>query len=151
MRTVTLARGTEESGLCVMLQGLLDECARRNGGRLSGLGSRIGVEAQDAGEQATLIFGGGRCTVEAGLSSPDLVLAADSGVLPQVVEVPRVLGLPWLLSAAGQRLFVAAALGELRVHAARGSLRAIGPVRLLRATRAFVDLLQLLRLLSGGA
>lgn len=146
MRTVTLVSGSEESALCVMLADLLESCAQRHGGRLPGLGSRIGVDAQDAGAQATLVFGGGRVGIEDGLAEPDLVVVAGTDLIPQVPAVPLVLGLPWLLSEAGQRLFTAALFGELRVRGLRRVTRAP-----LRTTRAAIDLLQLLRLLAGGA
>src|SRR5579872_643918 len=104
METVTLAKGSEDNGLCVMLKGVLDECAARHGGRLRGLGSRLGVEAQDAGAAATLVFGGGKCTIESGLEAPDLVVVGESDLVPRLVGVPRRYGLPWLWSAEGKEL-----------------------------------------------
>ncbi len=140
METVTLGEGCEESGLCLMLKGLLDDAVSRRG-RLFALGSRIGIDASDAGAQATLVLGGDRCTVEEGLRDPDLVLEAPSDLLPQVGELPLRFGLPWLPSEAGRRLLVRALLGELRLRGAPS----------LRTPRAAVDLLLLLRLLSGAA
>src|SRR5438067_2183116 len=104
METVILASGTEDSGLCLMLKALLDEAAERHGGRLAHLGSRLGVDAPDAAARATLIFGGGRCTIEEGLNDADLVLRASSEILPRLAELPLRYGLPWLLSPAGQEL-----------------------------------------------
>jgi hypothetical protein len=144
METVTLARGANDNGLCVMLEGMLNECAARHGGRLPGLGSRIGLFAEDAGEQATLIFGGGRCTIEDGLSSPDLTLHGSSDLLPRVADVPLRFGLPWLFSSAGRQLLIMALTGQLRVE---GLLA--GSLSPRRTARALVDLLLLTRLLAG--
>jgi hypothetical protein len=146
MEPVTLARGAEESGLCLMLKGLLDEGAARHGGRLRGLGSRLGVDAPDAGATATLIFGGGRCTIEEGLHHPDLILLASSEVLPRVADLPVRHGLPWLVSEAGRDLLLCAARGQLRI---RGLLRL--PVAPRRTLRAATDLLLLVRLLAGSS
>ncbi len=144
METVTLATGTEESGLCLMLKGLLDEAADRHGGRLPWLGSRIGVEAPDAGASATLIFGGGRCTIEDGLHDADLVLRAGSDVLPRVADLPVRYGVPWLISDAGRDLAIAALTGDVRVL---GLLR--GLYAPWRTGRAAFDLLLLAALLAG--
>ncbi len=146
METVVLSKGSEDSGLCLMLKGILDESASRHNGALPVLGSRIGIDAPDAGAQATLVFGGGRCTIEESLVDPDLIVVAGSEILPRLSEVPLRFGLPWLWSRTGRELMLAILQGDLRVQ---GILRvATAPVRLLRAS---FDLLLLLRLLAGGA
>ena len=144
METVTLARGAQDNGLCVMLESILTECADRHGGRLSGLGSRLGMDAPDAGEQATLIFGGGRCTIEGGLTYPDLTLRGNSDVLPRVTGIPLRYGLPWLFSPAGRELVTMALIGDLRV---KGLVA--GTLSPRRTARALWDLMQLTRLLAG--
>ncbi len=144
METVTLARDAEDNGLCIMLEGVLSECAERHGGRLAGLGSRIGISAPDAGQQATLIFGGGRCTIEGGLSAPDLTLHGSSELLPRIADVPLRYGLPWLLSPAGRHLLSMVLTGKLRV---KGLFS--GSLSPRRTSRALWDLLTLTRLLAG--
>ncbi len=149
METVTLAQAADENGLCVMLKEMLQERIYRGGPLLHprgplGLSSRLGIDASDAGEQATLIFGGGRCTIESGLEFPDLVLRAGSDLFPRLSELPVVLGVPWLLSGAGARLLLSALRGEVQV---RGLLR--GMRSPLRTAKATLDLVLLVRMLSG--
>jgi hypothetical protein len=146
METVILAKGTEDSGLCLLLKGVLEEGAARHGGRLPGLGSRIGIDAPDAGATATLVFTGGRCIIEEGLKAPDLVLRAGSDILPQVTELPLRYGLPWFISEPGRRLVIAALRGDVQL---RGLHRVVTSP--LRTARAAIDLFLLLRLLAGGA
>lgn len=104
------------------------------------------MDARDAGAQATLVFGGDRVALEDGLTDPDLVVEVGTDLLPQIPAVPLVLGVPWLLSGAGQHLFTAVLFGELRIRGLRRITRAP-----LRTARAGLDLLKLLRLLAGGA
>lgn len=145
MEIVTLATGSEDNGLCVMMKGVLDECAQRHGGKLRGLGSRLGLEAQDSGLAATLIFGGGRCTIESGLEAPDLVVVAESDLLPRVVGLPKRYGVPWLLSPEGRDLLMEVLQGGIRL---RGLIYAVDEP--LRTARAALDIAVLVALLSGG-
>lgn len=148
MQTVTLAEDARENGFCVMLKAILEEAAARHDGRLRGLRSRLGIEASDVEPEgrATLVLGGGCCTIEAGLNFPDLCVSAGSDFLPQLGELPLRYGLPWLLSEPGRRLLMLALQGEVQV---KGLLRfSHSP---LRTARALLDLLLLLRLLAGAS
>ncbi|MCS6911949.1 MAG: hypothetical protein RMK29_10440 [Myxococcales bacterium] len=141
MKIVDVGAGGQDSGLCLMLQGLLEEGVQRHGGSLRVLGARVGIDAPDAAAQATLVLGHGRCLIEAGLREPDLVLQLPSEVLAQLREVPLRLGLPWMLSRPGWRLLWRVLLGEVRLRQMAAPLR---------AGRAAVDLLLLFRLLAGA-
>ena len=144
MDTVQIGTGSEDSGLCLMVKGLLEDALGRRGGRPFTVPSRIGLDAPDAAAQLTLVLDGERWTVEEGLNDPDLVLETPSDLLAQLGEVPLRFGVPWMISEAGRRLALRTLLGEVRLR----GLLARSP---LRTGRAALDLLQLFRLLAGAA
>ena len=145
MDPVTLSEAAADSGLAILLYGVLSDAAGRHGGRLPGLCSRLGFVATDAGEEVTLVLCQGRCLIESGLVEPDLVLAASSALLPQLQALPTVLGLPLLASPAGLQLGLSL-LGEpVRLRQAGTILH-----HPRNAARAALDLLRLIRLIPGG-
>ena len=144
---VTLASSAQDSGLAVLIHGVLSDAARRHGGRLPGLHSRIALAAIDnsAGEEVTLELEDGRCVIEAGQVRPDLVLAVSSELLPRLQAVPTLLGLPLLASGPGLSLLQALLSHPLRVRDAAVLL--INP---RQSARAALDVWRLIRLVAGG-
>jgi hypothetical protein len=145
MEPVTLSDNCTESSLAILFHGVLTDCARRHGGYLRGLHSRISFVATDAGETITLCFADGRCHIEGDLQQPDLILQADSDLLPRLETLPIVFGVPVLASPAGVSLLLTLLQRPVWLRDLSGTLR-----HPLRALRAMVDIGLLVRLLAGG-
>ena len=144
MDPVTLSEAAADHGLAILLFGVLSDAAQRHGGRLPGLSSRLGLIATDAAAEVTLSFADSRCVVEAGLSDPDLVIAASSALLPRLQALPTVLGLPLLASPAGVELVLSLLSEPVRLRQPATLLRP------RRAARAALDVWRLVRLVAGG-
>jgi hypothetical protein len=131
---VTLAPGTEDAGLAMMLAGLIRQNLEQNPDRKADfdrLDLCISIEAVDAEVVVTLEFGRGTLVVYAGTwGSPSVRLSADSQTVIELSTLRIIWGIPNLLDPVGRRLAAKLLSGKVRIT---GILRhASGLLRLTR-------------------
>ena len=130
---ISLAPGTQDSGLAAMLAELIqtnlaERPAKR--GDFDRLKAAISIEARDAEVTITLDFQGGALVVHAGVhGEPAIRISADSAAVLELSAVRIAGGVPMLLNAGGRKLIAKLISGEVRI---RGLFHALTLLRLTR-------------------
>ena len=131
---ISLAPGTEEAGLAIMLAdlirfNLLQDPRKWND--FNKLNRLIVIEARDAAVTVTLEFTRGALIVHGGLfDSPRIRISADSKTVLELARLSIVRGLPNLFDSIGRDLLKKTLSGAVRITGALGNL-----IALVRVTR----------------
>ena len=116
---VTLAPGTEDTGLAMMLAWLIRQNLEQNPGKKADferLKMCISIEALDAEVTVTLEFDNGSLVVHAGLwGVPAVRLSADAETVIELSTVRITRGIPNLFNAVGRRLVAKMLTRRIRI------------------------------------
>jgi hypothetical protein len=131
---ISLAPGTEDAGLAMMLSDLLRQNLAQNPRKrkdFDRLAASIVIEARDAEVTITLEFLRGALVVHEGIhGAPKIRISADSATVLELLMLRILWGIPRLLDKGGRRLLRKYIAGELRIEGLGTHL-----VTLLRMTR----------------
>src|SRR5271157_205875 len=131
---ISLAPGTEEAGLAIMLADLIRFNLaedRRKWTDFTKLDQLIEIEARDAAVTVTLEFRRGELVVHGGrFGLPRIRISADSRTVLELARIRIVRGIPSLFDPIGRDLLKKTLSGSVRIAGAFGNLTAL--VRLTR-------------------
>jgi hypothetical protein len=133
---VVLAPGADENGLAAMIQALIEQNLADHPEKLvdfERMRGSVAIVAEDAGTAVTLVFGGGRLEVHAGIEGvPDIAVRADSDDVVGLsqLELTRRFALPDLRGVHARKVLARSRTGHIRVLGALAR-----PMLLLRLTR----------------
>jgi len=131
---ISLAPGTEEAGLAIMLADLIRFNLMqdpRKWNDFNKLNRLIVIEARDAAVTVTLEFTRGALIVHGGLfGSPRIRISADSKTVLELARLSIVHGIPNLFDPIGRDLLKKTLSGSVRISGALGNL-----ISLIRVTR----------------
>jgi hypothetical protein len=131
---VSLAPGTEQAGLALMMADLIGENLAHNPSRWKDFGrleALISIEARDAEVAVTLEFRRGSLVVHSGIhGTPVLHIAADSEPLLKLALLEMTAGIPNLFTDVGRALLKSIVKRDVRISGALAH-----PVALIRLTR----------------
>jgi hypothetical protein len=83
------------------------------------LKATVGLEARDAGVEATLLFNRGSCVIYDGIAGkPDLRIVADSEAILELSSVRIVAGMPFYLDSTGMGVLSKLLLGDVKIEGA---------------------------------
>lgn len=133
---VVLAPGADENGLAAMIRALLEQNLDDHPEKVADferMRGRIAIVAEDAGTACTLVFGGGRLEIHAGIEGvPDIAVRADGDDVVGLsqLELTKRFALPDPRGPHAKKVLARSRTGHIKVLGALAH-----PMLLLRLTR----------------